>query len=271
MSTSMYYIYPITNRRKKIMKKAENKKNAAKNATHLLFAPERKVIADSDAMKMAARATDYNDSRSEARNFKCMEFNGVKFTGEDLSGIEAHYAKFENCEFSECKLSRMEAYFAEFSNCTFTNCDLENSNFGFAEIADTVFFNCNMDGVDFPFVQGNFSCTGCMMERSTANNANLHLVLSQCNAAGFEANCSKIEIDAAGCSFNRSEFNDSTISGKFMQCDLTCSEFNRADLTDLGIENCATHNMETEDSTGCDIFDQELEDALDELEEVLDD
>ena len=238
----------------------------AKNSPHLLFDPERKVLDADTAQRMAAKCSDYNDSRSEARNFKCVEFTGVKFNGEDLAGIEAHYAKFENCEFSECKLSRMEAYFAEFSNCTFTNCDLENSNYSFAEIADTVFFNCNMDGVDFPFVQGNFSCTGCMMERSTANNANLHLILSQCNAAGFEANCAKIELDVAGSCLRRAEFNDSTVSGKCVQCDLTGSEFNRADLAELEIIDCAIHNMETENSSG-DLFDNELEEALNELED----
>lgn len=235
---------------------------------HLLFTPERKVMDADAARRLAARATDYNDSRSEARNFKCLEFSGAKFHGEDLSGIEAHYAKFENCEFSECKLSRMEAYFAEFSNCTFTNCDLENSNFSFAKITDTVFFNCNMDGVDFPFGQGNFSCTGCMMERATANNSELHLVLSNVNALGFEANCSKIELDVTGSCLRRAEFNDSTVSGKCVQCDLTGSEFNRADLSEFEILDCATHNMETEDSSG-DMFDNELEEALNELEDGL--
>ena len=228
----------------------------------------RKLIDPAEAQRMAAKCSDYNDSRSEARNFKCVEFTGVKFNGEDLAGIEAHYAKFENCEFSECKLSRMEAYFAEFSNCTFTNCDLENSNFSFAKITDTVFFNSNMDGVDFPFGQGNFSCTGCMMERATANNAKLHLVFSNVNALGFEANCSKIELDVTGSCLRRAEFNDSTVSGKCVQCDLTGSEFNRADLSELEIVDCATHNMETEDSSG-DMFDNELEEALNELEDGL--
>ncbi len=251
------------------MKKNENttvKNNEA--ASHLLFAPERKVMNAESAKRMAAKCSDYNDSRTEARNFKCLEFTGQKFNGEDLSGIEAHYAKFEDCEFSECKLSRMEAYFAEFSNCTFTNCDLANSNFSFSAISDTVFFNCNMDRVDLPFAQGNFSCTGCMMERATANNANLHLILSNVNALGFEANCAKIELDVTGSSLRRSEFNDSTVSGKCVQCDLTGSEFNRADLSELEIVDCAIHNMETENSSG-DLFDSTIEDALNELEEGI--
>ena len=245
------------------------KNTVANEKSHLLIAPDRKVVDAAAAGKMAARATDYNDSRSEARNFKCMEFNGVKFKGEDLSGIEAHYSKFVDCEFFECKLSRMEAYFAEFSNCTFTNCDLENSNFSFAKITDTVFFNCNMDGVDFPFAQGNFSCVGCMMERATASNSALHIILSRCNAAVFEAtNCAKIELDVTGSSLRRSEFNDSTVSGKIVQSDLTGAELNRADLAELEIVDCAIHNMETEDSSG-DLFDSTIEDALNELEEGI--
>ena len=229
---------------------------------------ERKVIDFDAARRMAARATDYNDSRSEARNFKCMEFTGVKFHGEDLSGIETHYAKFTDCEFNNCNLSRMEAYFAEFSGCSFNNSSLENSNFSFAKVTDTVFFNCNMDGVDFPFAKGNFSCVGCMMERSTANNAELHLVLARCNASGFEGNCSKIELDVQESCLRRSEFNDSTVTGKISRTDLTQSEFNRSNLTGLEIVDCATHNMETEDSSG-DMFDNELEEALNELEDGL--
>ena len=235
---------------------------------HLLFTPERKVMDADAARRLAARCSDYNDSRSEARNFKCHEFTGVKFNEEDLSCIETHYSKFSDCEFTGCKLSRMEAYFAEFSNCTFTNCDLENSNFSFAKITDTVFFNCNMDGVDFPFAQGNFSCVGCMMERATANNSELHIILSSCNAAVFEANCAQIDLDFAGSCLRRAEFNDSTVSGKCVQCDLTGSEFNRADLSELEIVDCATHNMETENSSG-DMFDNELEEALNELEDGL--
>lgn len=255
------------------MKKNENttvKNNEA--ASHLLFAPERKVLDAATAQRMAAKCSDYNDSRTEARNFKCLEFTGQKFNGEDLSGIEAHYAKFEDCEFSECKLSRMEAYFAEFSNCTFTNCDLENSNFSFCAISNTVFFNCNMDGVDFPFAQGNFSCTGCMMERSTANNANLHLILSNVNALAFEANCAKIELDVTGSSFRRAEFNDGVISGKIENSDLTNSEFSRSDLEGLLISTCATCGMDTENSSGLAArIDKTLEEALNALEEGLED
>ena len=240
------------------------------NNSNLLFPPERKIIDAESAMKMAARVTDYNDSRSEARNFKCVEFNGVKFNGEDLSGIEAHYSKFVNCEFSECKFSRMEAYFAEFSNCTFTNCDLANSNFSFAKIADTVFFNCNMDRADFSFVQGNFSCTGCMMERVSANNARLLLLCSNCNAIGFEGNCSQLEIDISGSNFSRAEFNDSTLQGKFKNnTNLTDAELNRSDLSLLHIAyDCATHGMEREDSTD-DEIDSALDKAIRELEEIV--
>ena len=119
-----------------------------------------------------------------------------------------------------------------------------------------------------PFASGNWAATSCLMERSTANNANLHLVLSNVNALGFEANCAKIELDITGSSLRRSEFNDSTVSGKVMQSDLTGAELNRADLAGLEIVDCAIHNMETEDSSG-DLFDSTIEDALDELEEGI--
>lgn len=247
----------------------KNTQNTVKNnevASHLLFTPERKVIAADIAQKMAARCSDYNDSRSEARNFNCMEFNGIKISGEDLSGIETHYAKFVDCEFSECKFSRMEAYFSEFENCTFSNCDLEDSDFSFAKIINTVFFNCNSNGVNFSFVRGNFSFTGCMLERASADNADLHLILSQSNAAGFSANCAKIELDVSGSSLHRAELCDSTVSGKIVQTDLTGAELNRSDLSELEIIDCATHNMETEDSSG-DMFDDALEDVLNDFEE----
>ena len=135
--------------------------------SHLLFAPERKIIDAESAMKMAARATDYNDSNRDARNFKFFDFNGVKFKGEDFSCIEAHYATFTDCEFIECKFSRMEAYFAEFENCTFTNCDVKNANFSFAKITDTAFFNSNLDGADFPFADPGSSgeiCGSCFCQ-----------------------------------------------------------------------------------------------------------
>ena len=70
-----------------------------------------------------------------------------------------------------------------------------------------------------------------------------------------------------GC-LRRAELNDSIVSGKCVQCDLTGSEFNRADLSELEIVDCATYNMETEDSSG-DLFDSTIEDALNELEEGI--
>lgn len=240
----------------------------AKNSSHLLFNPERKVM-DADAAKhMAQRCSDYNDSRSEARNFKSTEFRGITFKGEDLSSIEAHYSRFIDCKFEEVKLDRMEGYFMELNNCEFKNSSLENANLSYARISDCNFYNCNLNGVDMPFASGNWAATSCMMERSTANNANLHLILSQTNAAGFEANCAKIELDITGSSLRRSELNDSTVSGKCLQCDLTGSELNRSDLSELEIIDCATHNMETEDSSG-DLFDSTIEDALNELEEGI--
>ena len=214
------------------MKKTVNKETAAVKE-NLLFTPERKVM-DADAAKhMAQRCSDYNDSRSEARNFKCTEFRGITFKGEDLSGIEAHYSRFIDCTFEEVKLDRMEGYFMELNNCEFKNSSLENANLSYSRISDCNFYNCNLNGVDMPFASGNWAATSCILERSTANNANLHLVLSQTYAAGFEANCAKIELDVTGSSLRRSEFNDSIVQGKISNSDLTNAEFNRSDLTGL--------------------------------------
>lgn len=249
------------------MKKTVNKETATVKE-NLLFTPERKVM-DADAAKhMAQRCSDYNDSRSEARNFKCTEFRGITFKGEDLSSIEAHYSRFIDCKFEEVKLDRMEGYFMELNNCEFKNSSLENANLSYARISDCNFYNCNLNGVDMPFASGNWAATSCMMERSTANNANLHLILFNCNVIGFEGNCSHLDLDISGCSLKRAELNDSILKGEIVNSDLTNLEMNRSDLSALKISENAMSGMETEDSTGFeDAFEKEINEALRELEE----
>ena len=241
-------------------------KNTAES--HLLFAPERKIIDAESAMKMAERCSDYNDSRSEARNFKCLEFQGVTFKDQDLSGAECQYSIFTDCIFDSVNLSRLSAEFATFQNCQWQNCCLENANFSFATISDSNLYNCCCNGADFPFCHGNFAATSCNMERVTANNADLHLIFSNVNALGFEANCARLELDVTGSSLRRSEFNDGKISGKIENTDLTNSEFQRCSNL-AKIVDCATNGMDTEDSYGDDFGDDELEEALNELEEGL--
>ncbi|MBR2427226.1 MAG: pentapeptide repeat-containing protein [Lentisphaeria bacterium] len=250
------------------MKKETVKETVKEN---LLFAPERKVMDADAAQRMAAKCSDYNDSRTEARNFKCLEFRGVTFKGEDLSGIEAHYSRFIDCTFEEVKLDRMEGYFMELNNCEFKNSSLENANLSYARISDCNFYNCNLNGVDMPFASGNWAATSCMMERCTAQNANLMLVLSNCNVI-FEGNYANIEFDVADSNLRRSEFNDGCIKGKITKTDLTNSEWNRSNLSELEIVDCATSGMETEDASGVDnCLDNALEDALNELEEDIED
>ena len=229
---------------------------------HLLFEPERRLMEGADAQKMALRCTEYNDSRNEKRNFKCMEFNGVTFKDEDLSNMEAHYSKFTDCNFEECTICNAEFYFAEFSNCVFQNCNLRNSNFSFAEIFCVNFFNCNLNGVDFPFTRGNFSCTSCMMERSTASNSDLLLAFSDTNAYGFEANCSHLKFDVVRSNFRGAEFNDGSLQGKIAQTDMTNAELNRSDLTDLELTDCAVRGMETEEAVGFDDSEGNLSDIF---------
>ena len=66
------------------MAKKEQKKEMINQATtnsNLLFPPERKAVNTEDAVKMICRVTEYNSGRSDARNFKCMEFKDIKFIG----------------------------------------------------------------------------------------------------------------------------------------------------------------------------------------------
>ena len=241
-------------------------KNTAES--HLLFAPERRIVNVEEAQRMAGRCSDYNDSRSEARDFSCREFHGITFTGEDLSGIDTTYSKFEDCVFENCRLSRMTANFTQWCNCVFKNSDLENSTFEFAAIYDTNFFNCNLSGVDMPFARGNFGATQCMMNRATAQNSILQLHFCAVDAQGFEANFAHLDLaNVSKSNFRRAEFNDSVVKGRFEQCDLSYSEFNRADIRELEIIDSATSSMETEDACGNE--DDALEDALNELEEGL--
>ena len=247
---------------------AETKKSTAMNTqtADLLYPPSRKVVDSETIQRMASRCTDYNDSRSDARNFKCVEIRNAVFSGEDFCGIETHYSKFADCEFENCKLSRMEAMFSSWENCIFRNCEIENADYSFAHLNNVQFLNCNLNGTDFPFAKGNFNAVECMMSHCTAQNANLQLQFSSVNASGFEANFAHIELAEVTLSnFRRSEFNDGVISGKFDKTDLTNSEFNRSELSGLAIIDCATSGMDTDDAVGID--DKALEDAIRELEE----
>ena len=248
------------------------KKNNAEinnNNSNLLFTPERKVIGAEEAKLLASRASDYNDSRSEARNWNRCEFSGIKFSGEDLSGIEAHYAKFVDCEFENCKLNRLEGHFSTWDNCIFKNCEISNANFSFSSISNLSFYDCNMNGTDFPFCQGNFGATQCMMKRVTANHSSLLLNLARVDAWGFEGNCSNLDLAISGSNFSRAEFCDSNLQGEFKNTNLTDAELNRSDLSQLHIaSDCATHGMEKEDSTD-DEIDSALDEALLELEEIV--
>lgn len=229
--------------------------------------PARRTIDAETASRMAEICTDYNGTRNDKRNFRCMEFSGMTFSGQGLSGIEAHYSKFKDVLFEECDLSRMEGYFAEIENCRFVNCNLQASNFSFAVITGVEFIHCDLDGVDMPFAKGDFRCENCMMQRFTAQNAELKISLTETNAAGAEANSACIEIEASRSNLRRSEFNDGRVKGTISQTDLTNSEFNRSDLTDLQLVDCATRNMETEGSAGCENSDSDLDDIFNDDDE----
>ena len=246
----------------------KNVKNTVKNneiASHLLFNPERTVMSPEATVRKVQKCSDWND-RGEERNFRQMVFNNITFKNENLSGLECHYSIFNHCTFEGTILNRMEAHFAQFNNCEWKNCSLENSTFAMASINDCNFYNSNLNDTDFSFATGCFAATSSLMERCTANNSILMLVLSNTDVSGFEANCANISLDVKGSSFRRAEFNDSTVSGQCVQTDLTGAELNRSDLAELELVDCATHNMEKEDSF-CIGFDKVIEDALNELEE----
>ena len=224
--------------------------------------PNRQVLDAEAARRMVGKCTDYNAPRNDSRNFKCVEISGMKFKDEDLSGIAAHYSKFKDCEFEACNISRIEGYFAEFENCSFKNCDFDNSNLSFATISNVTFTNCNLDGVDMPFAKGDFSCDNCMMERFTAQSAELKLKLNETNSRGLEANAATLELEVTKCNLRFAEFNDGTVKGTISQTDLSRAELNRSDLTELQVIDCAVNGLETEDAAG---FDNSTEEDLDDI------
>ncbi|MBE6373887.1 MAG: hypothetical protein E7055_17685 [Lentisphaerae bacterium] len=224
--------------------------------------PNRQVLDAEAARRMVGKCTDYNAPRNDSRNFKCVEISGMKFKDEDLSGIAAHYSKFKDCEFEACNISRIEGYFAEFQNCSFKNCDFDNSNLSFATISNVTFTNCNLDGVDMPFAKGDFTCDNCMMERFTAQSAELKLKLNETNSRGLEANAATLELEVTKCNLRFAEFNDGTVKGTISQTDLSRAELNRSDLTELQVIDCAVNGLETEDAAG---FDNSTEEDLDDI------
>ena len=80
-------------------KSAETKTAVNEN---LNSTPDRQVL-DADAARLVSKCTDYNAPHNDSRNFKCIEISGMTFKNEDLSGIEAHYSKFKDCELTECE------------------------------------------------------------------------------------------------------------------------------------------------------------------------
>lgn len=227
--------------------------------------PVRKILNEETARRMVEVCTEQNSSGRNSRNiFKCVEISGMHFKDETLICLEAHYSKFKDVQFETCDLSRMEGYFTEFENCRFVNCKLEDGNFSFAKITNAEFINCNLIDVDMSFAKGNFKGEKCMMRGLTAQNADLKIQLTETNAANMYANMAQIEIEAESSNLRRSEFNDGCVKGSITQTDLSSSEFNNADLSDLKLIDCATRNMETEGAVG-------IEDPQDDFSNIFND
>ena len=236
--------------------------------SRLLYMPERRRIDAEAALKMAVKCPAGNDQHGEKRNFKCVEFNGVKFKNEDLSCIAAHYSKFTDCEFEECNITSSEFYFAELKNCLFKNCDLSDSSFTFAAVSCIGFFNCILNDADFSFARGNFSCNSCLMRMIDAQNADLFLMLSHSDAYDFKANSASLDLDVFSCNFRIAEFNESILKGKIVQTDLTRAEMNHADLSGLELTDSATRELKTENAIGLDEPADDLESILNEEQKI---
>lgn len=263
------------------MKKAE-KTNTAKKTTPAAgtnakpnqhIEPERKVLDASEAARLAARCSNYNDSKNEARNLKFIEVKDTTFCNEDLSGAEMQYSRYENCQFIDCKLSRIDGHFMEFVSCQFTNTDLENADLSYAKLTNVKFIHCNLNGIELPFTCGDFTCSECMAKNLSAQNANLQLTFTRTNAWGLEANSATLKLDIEDSNLKRAEFNDGKIMGKIVRTDMSSSEFNHSNISALEFIDSATSGMEMEkaedmeDMDSDDDFENDIAAALRELEE----
>ena len=204
--------------------------------TFLPVMPRRTLVGAEDALKRASRCSDI--TRHEARNFNNLEFNKISFTGEDLSSCRANYSKFTDCEFSDCNFEHTEFLYSVFENCRFNNCRLEKSDFSYAILDKVSFTSCNLNSSDFPYARGEVTLKSCLMTRCTAFYSALKLTLSDTAAVAFRANVAEVDLDAVRSSFRNGEFNDSTLRGSIVKTDLTRSEFNRADMSQLKITDC---------------------------------
>ena len=226
---------------------------AAENATL-----ERRIVEAGEFQRLAERCSDYNDSRSNSRDFRGFEIRSAVIKGEDLDNLEAHYSKWIDCTFEGTKFNRLEGHFAEFINCQFINSSFENSNFSFAVFENVSFINSNLNGADFPFARGSFKCVNCMMERCTAQNGQLKLQLERVNAYRFEANFAQIELEVKESNLRCSEFNDGKVSGSVSETDMSSAEFCRSDISEFKHEMCAVDGMDTRDAE----MDSELDEDI---------
>lgn len=222
---------------------------------------ELKVVDVSEALRMAERCSNYNDSRNDARDFRCRHFSDVTFVDKDMSGVEAHYTRFSNCRFENVNLSRGEMLFGIFEKCVFVNCNLCGIDFSFA-VLDVQFQNCSIKNADFSFARGSITAQECIMERLSAQNSHLKLNFSFVNGNVMEANFSNLDFDVSDSSLCRSEFNDGVLQGHIIRTDLTCAEMCRSKLHDLTLTDCAVSRLDTEDADG---FSSDFDDLLQEL------
>ena len=240
-----------------------NKKTAAANTT-----ATRTVMGADEFGKKVQCATIGNSRRDDAK-FWYTDLQGLQIENQNLNNAEFNSCGISDSVFCGVELEYAEFKFAELNNVVFQNCKMENSHWDFVKFNNVRFVNCTLESANWDFASGEAVFENSQLKYGEFPSAALRLIMKNCSAYRTEFNgCQNLSFLAENCNFNRAEFNDSTVSGKFVQCDLTSSEFNRSDLAGLEIVDCAIHNMETEDSSG-DMFDNMIEDALDELEEGL--
>ena len=225
------------------------------------------LLDEAAVRRKAGRLTDYNDSATEARNFKLTELRDILLNEEDLAGMEANYSSFVNTVFTNCDLSRMEGHFARFENVVFKYCTIESADLAYASFENVRFENCTLSGTDFPFARGEITFHECCMPRCSAHNARMKLNFNASYARNFEGSCAALELHAINGSLQRCELHDCTLTGEITGTDLTRAELCRSELSGLKITDCAIHDLDTEDDKGFDIPEEELED----LEEFFSD
>lgn len=223
----------------------------------------RTIVSAEEIQKMASRRTDYNSDRN-TDNFRHLEFKDVVFSNENFNGSEFNFSKLENVTFQMCQLENVEMRLAEMNNVRFENCSVRNMELHMTQMQNVVFDHCLGRGIEMQMAQGDVTFNECDMPYLEANMAHLAITAVKCNANGFDGNAGDFKLTFTENNLRNCEFNDAVVSGKIEGCDCTNSEFDRADMRELVITDCATSGMSADDAVGFENHDSE-DDIMNEL------